>query len=84
MRDLSGTEFDWNDESTMSFETATLIDRHSAFEGTFRSQRDMRVEGDIKGTISCEGTFFVAEGAVVAATVDAEHISCQAAAFGPR
>jgi cytoskeletal protein CcmA (bactofilin family) len=75
MRDLSGTEFDWNDESTMSFETATLIDRHSAFEGTFRSQRDMRVEGDIKGTISCEGTFFVAEGAVVAATVDAEHIN---------
>jgi cytoskeletal protein CcmA (bactofilin family) len=75
MRDLAGTEFDWNDESTMSFEAASLIDRHSAFEGTFRSQRDVRVEGDVKGTISCDGTLFVAEGAVVAATVDAEHIN---------
>jgi cytoskeletal protein CcmA (bactofilin family) len=75
MRDLAGTEFDWNDETTLSFEAASLIDRHSAFEGTFRSQRDMRIEGDVKGTISCEGTLFVAEGAAVSATVDAEHIN---------
>ncbi len=75
MRDLAGTEFDWNGDSTMSFETASLIDQYSAFEGTFRAQRDLRIEGEVKGTISCDGTLFVAEGAVVAATVDAEHIN---------
>lgn len=75
MRDLAGAEFDWNDEATMSFEAASLVDRHSAFEGTFRSQRDIRVEGEVKGTISCDGTLFVAEGAVVSATVDAENIN---------
>lgn len=75
MRELSGAEFDWNDESAMSFDAASLVDRHSVFEGTFRSQRDIRVEGEVKGTVACDGTLFVAEGATVAATVDAEHIS---------
>jgi cytoskeletal protein CcmA (bactofilin family) len=66
---------DWADESTMSFEAVSLVDRHSAFDGTLRSQRDLRVEGELKGNVSCEGTLFVAEGASVAATVDAEHIT---------
>jgi cytoskeletal protein CcmA (bactofilin family) len=75
MRDLSTTEFDWNDDSSMGFEAASVVDRHSAFDGTFRTQRDLRVEGELKGTISCDGTLFIAEGATVAATVDAEQIS---------
>jgi cytoskeletal protein CcmA (bactofilin family) len=75
MRDLSTADFDWNDESVMNFETASLVDRHSAFDGTFRTQRDLRIEGELKGTIACDGTLFVAEGASVAASVDAEHIS---------
>jgi cytoskeletal protein CcmA (bactofilin family) len=75
MRDLSVAEYDWNDESTMTFEAASLVDRHSAVEGTFRSQRDLRVEGDVKGTISCDGTLFIAEGASISASVDAEHIN---------
>lgn len=75
MRELSAAGLDWNPEGDAAFETASLVDRHSAFDGTFRSQRDIRVEGDLKGTVSCEGTLFVAEGASVTATVDAEHVS---------
>lgn len=75
MRDLASAEFDWNDDAAMSFETASLVDRHSAFDGTFRTQRDLRVEGELKGTIACDGTLFIAEGASVAATVEAEHVS---------
>ncbi len=75
MRDLTASEIEWTPEADLSYEAASLVDRHSAFDGNFRSQRDIRVEGELKGTISCDGTFFVAEGASVAATVDAEHIT---------
>ena len=67
MRELSTSDLDWNPDADGSFETASLVDRHSAFDGTFRSQRDIRVEGDLKGTVTCEGTLFVAEGASVGA-----------------
>jgi cytoskeletal protein CcmA (bactofilin family) len=75
MRDLTTADLDWNDESVASFDTASLIDRHSSFDGNFRSQRDLRVEGELKGNVSCEGTLFVSEGATIAATVDAEHVT---------
>src|SRR5215213_7321058 len=75
MRDLTTADLEWQDDSVGSFETASLIDRHSAFDGTFRSQRDLRVEGELKGNVSCEGTLFVSEGATIAAEVEAEHIT---------
>jgi cytoskeletal protein CcmA (bactofilin family) len=75
MRDLSVAEFDWNPESPMAFEAASLVDRHSSFDGTFQSQQDLRVEGSLKGNVSCDGTLFVAEGAAVTASVDAEHVT---------
>jgi cytoskeletal protein CcmA (bactofilin family) len=75
MRDLSAGDLDWNDDTVASFDTASLIDRHSAFDGNFRSDRDLRVEGDLKGNVTCEGTLFVSEGATIAATVHAEHIT---------
>ena len=75
MRDLTSTEFDWTDDSSMTFDAASVVDRHSAFDGTFRTERDLRVEGELKGTISCDGTLFIAEGATVAAKVDAEQIN---------
>ena len=53
----------------------SVIDRHSSFDGTFRSDRDLRIEGEVKGTIECQGTLFVAQGATVTAKVEAEHIS---------
>jgi cytoskeletal protein CcmA (bactofilin family) len=75
MRDLSTADLDWNDDSVASLDTASLIDRHSAFDGNFRSQRDLRVEGELKGNVTCEGTLFVSEGATIAATVEAEHVT---------
>jgi cytoskeletal protein CcmA (bactofilin family) len=75
MRDLSTANLDWVDDSVTSFETASLVDRHSTFDGNFRSQRDLRVEGELKGNVTCEGTLFVSEGATIAATVEAEHIT---------
>ncbi len=53
----------------------SLIDRNSSFEGTFKSERDLRIEGSVKGAIECRGTLFVAEGATIDATIDAEHVS---------
>ncbi|MCA9877820.1 MAG: polymer-forming cytoskeletal protein [Thermomicrobiales bacterium] len=75
MRDLTAVDFDWNEDATATFDAASVVDRHSAFEGVFRSQKDLRVEGELKGTIACDGALFVAEGAVVSATIDAEHVT---------
>lgn len=61
-----------NDENNDSF---SVIDRHSIFDGTFQSKRDLRIEGEVKGTIECRGTLFVAQGATVAARVEADNIA---------
>jgi cytoskeletal protein CcmA (bactofilin family) len=53
----------------------SVVDRHSAFDGTFRADRDLRIEGEVKGTIECQGTLFVAQGATVTAKVEAENIT---------
>ena len=75
MRDLSTTDFEWGDNASVAFDAASVVDRHSTFDGNFRSDRDLRVEGELKGIVSCGGTLFVAEGATVNATIDAEHIT---------
>lgn len=56
-------------------DTYSVIDRNSIFDGTFHTTRDLRVEGEVKGTIDCKGTLFVAEGATVGAKVEAENIT---------
>ncbi len=61
-----------SDENHDSF---SVIDRHSIFDGTFQSKRDLRIEGEVKGTIECRGTLFVAQGATVAAKVEADNIA---------
>ena len=53
----------------------SVIDRFSNFDGTFRAERDLRIEGEVKGTITCDGHLFVAEGANVSAKIEAESIS---------
>ncbi len=52
-----------------------MIDRFSRFDGDFVAERDLRVEGNVKGSIDCNGTLFVAEGAIVSAKVTAENIT---------
>ena len=56
-------------------ESVSVIDRFSKFDGTFHSTRDLRVEGEVKGTIDCKGTLHIAQGANVNAKIEAENIS---------
>lgn len=56
-------------------ESFSLIDRHSIFEGTLTSSRDLRIEGEMRGTVHCQGLLYIAEGADVDATVEAANVT---------
>lgn len=56
-------------------ESFSLIDRHSSVEGTYASERDLRIEGEMRGTVRCQGLLYIAEGADVDATVEAANIT---------
>lgn len=56
-------------------ESMSVIDQYSNFDGTYNSTRDLRIEGQAKGTIECRGTLFIAQGANVDARVEAENIA---------
>ena len=60
------------DEGSEGF---SVIDRHSNFDGAFIAKRDLRIEGEVRGTIECSGTLFIAQGATVNAGVEAENIT---------
>lgn len=63
------------DASPSGDDAFSVVDRHSAFDGTFRADRDLRIEGEVKGAILCQGMLFVAQGAQVTAEVEAENIT---------
>jgi cytoskeletal protein CcmA (bactofilin family) len=52
----------------------SLIDSSTAFDGLFKVGNHLRIEGTAKGEIQCEGTLTVAEGATVAAKVEAANV----------
>lgn len=60
---------------TRAVESLTLIDRCTTVEGTLTSSRDIRIEGELRGTLRCEGSIQIAEGARVDATVEAGGIT---------
>jgi len=62
------------DRSAPATETRSIIDRHSLFNGVFRTARDLRVEGTVEGEITCEGMIVIAQGARVKATLSAREI----------
>lgn len=53
----------------------SVIDQFSNFDGIYQSTRDLRIEGQVKGTIECRGTLHIAQGANVNAKIEAENIS---------
>ncbi|MDQ4044835.1 MAG: polymer-forming cytoskeletal protein [Chloroflexota bacterium] len=66
-----------HDASTGSLgtsESASVIDRHSEFDGTYSTDRDLRIEGRASGKLSCQGTLHVAQGATVNAEIEAEQV----------
>lgn len=61
-------------DSFVTNESASVIDRHSDFDGTYSTDRDLRIEGKVKGSLSCQGTLHVAQGATVNAQIEAEQV----------
>jgi cytoskeletal protein CcmA (bactofilin family) len=68
-------DFAGGDAADQAESSYSVIDRHSIFDGTFQANRNLRIEGEVKGTIECRGTLFVAQGANVSAKVEAESIT---------
>ena len=69
----SGTAYGEN--MAQSTEAYSLVDRHSNVEGTFTTDRDLRIEGVLRGTVKCQGLLYIAEGADIDATVEASSIA---------
>ncbi|HEU5328222.1 MAG: bactofilin family protein [Thermomicrobiales bacterium] len=53
----------------------SVIDRSSAFDGVLRTSRNLRIEGQAKGELYCDGTLYVDEGAQVNARVVSANIA---------
>lgn len=60
----------------------SLIDRHSHFNGVYRTTHDLRVEGSAEGEIECDGTLIVAPDAHIDAKVRARNVVIAGAASG--
>jgi cytoskeletal protein CcmA (bactofilin family) len=60
----------------------TVISREANFNGNFRSDTDLLVEGTFEGEIDCKGTVIVAEGANISATVRARNAVVAGSANG--
>lgn len=70
-----GQRVAYDDVITESTDSISILDRFSNFDGTFHSSRDLRIEGQAKGTIECQGTLHIAQGAAIDAKVEAENIT---------
>ncbi len=53
----------------------SMIDRNSAFDGVLRTARNLRIEGQAKGELHCDGTLYIEEGAQVDARVIAANVA---------
>lgn len=49
----------------------SLVDRHTKVDGSVETPYDLRVEGQVSGTLACEGVLYVASGAEIDADVSA-------------
>lgn len=54
--------------------TASLVDRQSSFDGQFRTEHDLRIEGSAAGHIHCGGTLTVERDATVKARIEARDL----------
>lgn len=71
----AGQRVAYSDVGTEGSDSISILDRFSNFDGTFHSSRDLRIEGQAKGTIECQGTLHIAQGASIDAKVEAENIT---------
>ncbi len=71
---LRSTDVPMQSDAYPTPDSASVIDRHSDFDGTYSTDRDLRIEGTVKGNLSCQGTLHVAQGATVNAEIEAEQV----------
>ena len=69
-------------ETTTDTTTDTIVGPQSYFTGTFRSEKDLRIEGTVEGEIDCRGTVIVAKDATLSATVRARNIEIAGSVTG--
>jgi len=55
--------------------TDTLIGKESVIEGKIRSESNIRIEGQVKGNINCEGDCIISESGVVESAIFAHNVS---------
>lgn len=53
----------------------SLVDRDSHFDGLYKTEQNLRVEGQAEGEIHCRGTLIVEQGARVKAKVTASNVT---------
>lgn len=53
----------------------SLVDRDSHFDGLYKTEQNLRVEGQAEGEIHCQGTLIVEQGARVKAKVTASNVT---------
>ena len=63
-------------------ESMSVIDRHSAVDGSLNTSQDLRIEGRVDGTLRCDGVLHVAPGAEIDADVDAAAIIVEGSLSG--
>jgi len=71
----TGAGTGYGENTGQSTEAYSLVDRHSNVEGTFTTDRDLRIEGILRGTVKCQGLLYIAEGADIDANVEASSIA---------
>jgi cytoskeletal protein CcmA (bactofilin family) len=60
----------------------SLVNAQTIVQGTIKSSTDLYVEGQVNGVIECDGVLFVADGAVIDATVEAGGIVVEGSLSG--
>lgn len=79
---LAEAEGDAQPRPETTAEGASVVDRHSHFNGVFRSDSDLRIEGSLEGEIECDGTVTVVQDASLSATVYARNMVVAGVAEG--
>ena len=69
-----GITFPAGTGAAVSGEEST-IDRSSTFDGVLRTARNLRVEGQARGEVYCDGTLYIEEGGQVDARVVSANIT---------
>ncbi len=60
----------------------SIIDRSSMFDGTLRTSRNLRIEGQARGELYCDGTIYIEEGAQVDAKIVAANVTVSGSLTG--